>query len=774
MSSFSKAAAVLCTLTFQLPEVFAARQPYDVRKIIDAFRHPHDDLTILCAHRGLKWNGTTENSRDAYFRATEAGLECIETDIHLSLDGHLPMIHDGGLGRTTDVGEQTGQPAYNPFTGQGYNPLVSEHNFTGFIENLHLRDEQGRVHVETVPTLPEMVHSIYETGANVVLQLDFKEQAAVEPAYWALKNLTNRAGVPANEWCIYKLQAKWWKNPAEFEALEWVQDAFASGTQLAYIPVYNPEDEASWDTLTSLKEFASTNYTISAEIEVYSTGAPLQPLQDYIVQNGTEQDTFRTSGIFYAAGDLVDFITSDLTRFDTANYTIPDDIHTNNSVFVFQENKAPALLDSLVGNKSLDGHDYRSDFDWIIKQGFQWVITDIADVWDAELRAQGKRNTSYLSNGSENDSANAELSRPQVASVFENVATTDDIQDFGWTAELNDNTPWTGDAFSNYTNIPPAAPNININPDLVTDLIADINTEISRRANFEPSMLVDNSLLLRPRKWRSIESSMTSRMMLGDILTYPEMLINGLGLPPFISSPCCGDELKCQEAGSHQCLPQPLVACASIIRMWQSNSPNNRAFIWRTIYMEQQKLLHEHEFYEKETLIAAVQAAVLYTILHIEEVASIPKHYVRSLLITVGTMTFSMMNVRDMDYCHQTDEVPTRHEVTSFCYALNELLHIAKIPSSGNGGGPCRRVHLPSTRSLWTAKSNLEWQRQYAKQLSKRQLRDCYRIAHLREYAKYSGDSSAVKSWATDLDDWCLDHDELGTLIWMATKLDPV
>ncbi|KAF4851204.1 hypothetical protein CGCSCA4_v003596 [Colletotrichum siamense] len=761
MSSFSKLAAVLCTLGFQLPEAFAARQPYDVRKIIDVFRHPHDDLTILCAHRGLKWNGTTENSRDAYFRATEAGLECIETDIHLSLDGHLPMIHDGGLGRTTDVGEQTGQPAYNPFTGQGYNPLVSEHNFTGFIENLHLRDEQGRVHVETVPTLPEMVQSIYATGANVVLQLDFKEQAAVEPAYWALKNLTNRAGVPANEWCIYKLQAKWWKNPAEFEALEWVQDAFASGIQLAYIPVYNPEDEASWDTLTSLKEFASTNYTISAEIEVYSTGAPLQPLQDYIVHNGTEQDTFRTSGIFYAAGDLVDFITSDLTRFDTANYTIPDDIHTNNSVFVFQENKAPALLDSLVGNKSLDGHDYRSDFDWIIKQGFQWVITDIADVWDAELRAQGKRNTT-------------ELSRPQVASVFENVAATDDIQDFGWTAELNDNTPWTGDAFSNYTNIPPAAPNININPDLVTDLIADINTEISRRANFEPSMLVDNSLLLRPRKWRSIESSMTSRMMLGDILTYPEMLINGLGLPPFISSPCCGDELKCQEAGSHQCLPQPLVACASIIRMLQTNSPDNRAFIWRTIYMEQQKLLHEHEFYEKETLIAAVQAAVLYTILHIEEVASIPKHYVRSLLITVGTMTFSMMNVRDMDYCHQTDEVPTRHEVTSFCYALNELLHIAKIPSSGNGGGPCRRVHLPSTRSLWTAKSNLEWQRQYAKQLSKRQLRDCYRIAHLREYAKYSGDSSAVKSWATDLDDWCLDHDELGTLIWMATKLDPV
>ncbi|KDN70957.1 hypothetical protein CSUB01_09405 [Colletotrichum sublineola] len=217
-----------------------------------------------------------------------------------------------------------------------------------------------------------MVHSIYETGANVVLQLDFKDQDAVEPAYWALKNLTNRAGVPANEWCIYKLQAKWWKNPAEFEALDWVQDAFAAGVQLA-------------------------------ELEMYSTGGPLQDLQNYITHNVTETDTFKTSGIFYAPGDFFDFITSNLTRFDTANYSIPADIRKNNSAYKFQNSMAPALLDSIVGNKSSDGHDHRSDFDWIMKQGFQWVITDTADFWDAQLRAEGRRNISYILAGKEVD-----------------------------------------------------------------------------------------------------------------------------------------------------------------------------------------------------------------------------------------------------------------------------------------------------------------------------------------------------------------------------------
>ena len=36
--------------------VQAARQPYDVHKIIDAFRTPNDDLKILCAHRGLRYH----------------------------------------------------------------------------------------------------------------------------------------------------------------------------------------------------------------------------------------------------------------------------------------------------------------------------------------------------------------------------------------------------------------------------------------------------------------------------------------------------------------------------------------------------------------------------------------------------------------------------------------------------------------------------------------------------------------------------------------------
>jgi len=273
----------------------AAGQPYDVKKIVQAFREPSDDLKILCAHRGLRWNGTAENSREAVFRASEAGLECVETDINFSADGELVVIHHGGLGRTTNIGEYTGQAAYNPYTGQGYNPDVKDLNFTGpgGIEQLRLRDEQGRVKDEHVATLTQIVEYIRDAGINMVLTLDFKDQHAVEPAYWALKNLTNSAGVPANEWCIYKLQSAWYPTSETFEALSWVRDAFRSGVQLSLIPVYDPRNANDFDQLASMKEFAATNYTISAQVNLISVGGPVQHLLD---ETKSIKSSLRTAG----------------------------------------------------------------------------------------------------------------------------------------------------------------------------------------------------------------------------------------------------------------------------------------------------------------------------------------------------------------------------------------------------------------------------------------------------------------------------------------------
>lgn len=98
----------------------------------------------------------------------------------------------------------------------------------------------------------------------------------------------------------------------------------------------------------------------------------------------------------------------------------------------------------------------------------------------------------------------------------------------------------------------------------------------------------------------------------------------------------------------------------------------------------------------------------------------------------------------------------------SFCYTLNELLHLAVFPSSGNGGSSLKRVNIPSIRSLWMAKTSVAWHRQYAAQRSTRKFKEPLELAHLREYATHISGDPRTKDWVSDLDAWCSDHDDLG------------
>lgn len=162
--------------------------------------------------------------------------------------------------------------------------------------------------------------------------LSSKDQAAIEPAYWQIKNLTNKAGVPAVEWCIFKLQSVWYPTSSDFERLEWVQDAFKTFGTLAYIPVFDPSYEGVINQLQTMKAFDSTNYTISWEIELRSTNGTIQNLLDYAQGRHSK---IKTAGTFYAIGDFIK--PEHKHMFDTANHTLPRDIRVNNTVYTFQD-----------------------------------------------------------------------------------------------------------------------------------------------------------------------------------------------------------------------------------------------------------------------------------------------------------------------------------------------------------------------------------------------------------------------------------------------------
>lgn len=148
------------------------------------------------------------------------------------------------------------------------------------------------------------------------------------------------------------------------------------------------------DALASSKAFSETNYTISAEFELRSTDSVIQDLLDYFKSNQPTNARVKTAGTFYSPGDI--FPPSEID-FHRTNYTFPDDVHRNNSGYTFQNNRAPVLYDSILpAGASVDGHDYRVDFNWIIEQGLDWIITDTANLWAQRLEKQGRRNITWM------------------------------------------------------------------------------------------------------------------------------------------------------------------------------------------------------------------------------------------------------------------------------------------------------------------------------------------------------------------------------------------
>ena len=57
---------------------------------------------LVIAHRGNAV-AAPENTLAAYHQAYEDGAEMIETDVNISKDGHLVIIHDSTLNRTTNL-----------------------------------------------------------------------------------------------------------------------------------------------------------------------------------------------------------------------------------------------------------------------------------------------------------------------------------------------------------------------------------------------------------------------------------------------------------------------------------------------------------------------------------------------------------------------------------------------------------------------------------------------------------------------------------------------
>lgn len=110
----------------------------NMNKVIKQLHNPNKNTVLISAHRG-DWRNAPENSLQGLENCIKMGVDIVEFDLKKTKDGHLIVLHDETLDRTT--------------TGKG---KASDYTLAE-IRQLKLRDGAGHSTMHFIPTLEEFL-----------------------------------------------------------------------------------------------------------------------------------------------------------------------------------------------------------------------------------------------------------------------------------------------------------------------------------------------------------------------------------------------------------------------------------------------------------------------------------------------------------------------------------------------------------------------------------------------------------------------------------------
>lgn len=116
---------------------------------------------LIVSHRG-DWLSQPENSLGAITYAIAAGADMVEIDVQTTRDGHLVLLHDETLERTTE--------------GSG---ALADHDLAE-VTKLRLRAGMGGDSALTEATLPTLGQALDAAQGRVMLNIDTKTQADLD------------------------------------------------------------------------------------------------------------------------------------------------------------------------------------------------------------------------------------------------------------------------------------------------------------------------------------------------------------------------------------------------------------------------------------------------------------------------------------------------------------------------------------------------------------------------------------------------------------------
>ncbi|KAK3382659.1 hypothetical protein B0T24DRAFT_20132 [Lasiosphaeria ovina] len=147
---------------------------------------------------------------------------------------------------------------------------------------------------------------------------------------------------------------------------------------------------------------------------------------------------------------------------------------------------------------------------------------------------------------------------------------------------------------------------------------------------------------LSQRKIAKPETYLSSKVLFGQMMAYPQMMTDGSGrLPPFIHPQCVLDgrsatECTSRGSGNHTCLPETLATCTSLLHMFFTRTAASSDFVWKTIFDHQRQIRRRTSSLNVQELVEAIQATVMYILIQALDLQTIQKNDARSLVTTTS------------------------------------------------------------------------------------------------------------------------------------------
>jgi|GEM_PF-676895 len=422
---------------------------FDTPQIMQALYNPHQDLVLLSAHRGIhalaglnQASGVSENSLQSIGLAAQQGWEMIELDVKLTSDGVPILSHDKTWGREwcglSTVLSSVPPRRYDPFTPPGnstndsVNPMIANTKLSdtrSLLGETYLRDSVSllntwtdhgcsgfnKIFGEYPPTLSDAFDYITKNKIRMAVMLDIQSTAIAQAALNIVLSKVDDAGRPFLNSVVFKMPATVF--PGGYTSF--LNTFGANATKVNFIPVINTADIApTTTTITDTEDGGFDLSDVGANgfggeqgiinwLTNMETSNQFGPLKIPAVEVGMKEPNgiltsvlsaaklnlgtkaamtvgeFNPVGEYYASGDQTPQF------FRSSNGSCCDKLDQ----YLYNNPNNTGPKDP---SQPVDHSDQRTNLNFLLSQGFQYLITDNPIAAHSLLIQLGQRNICYL------------------------------------------------------------------------------------------------------------------------------------------------------------------------------------------------------------------------------------------------------------------------------------------------------------------------------------------------------------------------------------------